>query len=154
MELLDAFVFGRTDIADMPLTARLGRHTVVYGESLFFGSNGIAGGQAPVDAIKALSVPNTQFKELLMPVNQLSGQLQVSSNITFGAYYQFEWRKTRIPPAGSYFSTLDILDGGGERFLLAPGAPATAFFRGSDIKGSNSGHYGAQIRFRFPGGDT
>src|SRR3546814_4923871 len=47
-----------------------------------------------------------------------------------------------------------MLDGGGDRFLLAPGAPATAFFRGSDIKGSNSGQYGAQIRFRFPGGDT
>eukprot|EP01030_Chromulinospumella_sphaerica_P006387 gene6387-6246_t len=44
-ELLDAFVFGKTDIGDMPATIRVGQHTVLYGESLFYGANGIAGGQ-------------------------------------------------------------------------------------------------------------
>ncbi|WP_128607225.1 MULTISPECIES: DUF1302 domain-containing protein [unclassified Pseudomonas] len=45
-ELLDAFVFGRSEIAEMPITMRAGKHTVLYGESLFFGNNGIAAAQS------------------------------------------------------------------------------------------------------------
>ena len=56
-ELLDAFVYGKFDFAETPTTVRLGRHTLLWGESLFFGANGIAGGQAPIDLIKLLSVP-------------------------------------------------------------------------------------------------
>ena len=74
-ELLDAFVFGRFDVADKPLTVRAGRHTLLWGESLFYGANGIANAQAPIDVVKAQSVPNTQFKELMRPVNQISGQI-------------------------------------------------------------------------------
>ena len=51
-EFLDAFVFGSFDIDGRPATVRLGRHTLLYGESLFFGANGIAGGMSPVDVVK------------------------------------------------------------------------------------------------------
>ncbi|WP_442975101.1 DUF1302 domain-containing protein, partial [Salmonella enterica] len=101
-ELLDAFVFGKFDLGGSPLTVRLGSHTVVYGESLFFGSNGIANAQGPVDIVKLVTVPGSQFKEILRPVNQVSGQYQATETVSLGAYYQFEWRKTRIPAAGSY----------------------------------------------------
>ena len=148
IELLDAFVWGRMPVGDMTLSVRAGRHTILYGESLFFGANGIAAGQAPIDAIKATSVPSTQFKELLMPVEQVSAQLQINSNLSVGGYYQFEWHKTRIPAAGSFLSTVDFLDAGGERILGA------GFLRGPDIKARNSGQWGFQIRYRPPGGET
>lgn len=64
-ELLDAFIFGKTEIGEMPVSGRLGQYAMQWGESLFYGMNGIAGGMAPVDVVKGLSVPNTQFKELI-----------------------------------------------------------------------------------------
>lgn len=150
-ELLDAFVFGKFALADMPATVRLGKHTLVYGETLFFGANGIAAAQGPVDAIKLFSVPNSQFKELLMPVNQLSGQLQIDTSWSVGGYYQLDWRRSRVPAAGSYFSTLDFLDAGGERVFVAPGA---SFNRGADVRAGDHGQGGLQARFRPRGSDV
>lgn len=152
-EILDAFVFGRFDLGDRPLTMRLGQHTLLWGESLFFGANGIANAQAPIDVVKAQSVPNTQFKELMRPVNQISGQLQITPDVAIGAYYQFEWEETRLPGAGSYFSGIDFLSEGGERLIVGeaggPFANAPAFFRGKDVKARDSGQGGVQLRFRF-----
>lgn len=145
-EIRDAFVYSDFNVTDeMWGVVRAGQHSLLYGESLFFGNNGIAGGQLPIDAIRALSVPNSQFKELALPVGQVSGELQLTQALSVGAYYQYEWERTRIPAAGSYFSPADLLDGGGERILAGPGA---SFYRGSDYEGSDSGQYGMRIRYR------
>ncbi len=150
-ELLDAFVSGHFDVNDMPLTVRAGQHSLIYGETLFFGANGIAAAQGPVDVVKGLSVPNTQFKELLMPVPQFSGQLQINSEFSIGAYYQLEWKKTRLPAAGSYFSTVDFLGTGSESLILGPGV---AFDKRSDMDARNSGQGGIQLRWRPQNGET
>lgn len=147
-ELLDAFVYGSFTPGDMNLNAKAGRFTQLYGESLFFGSNGIAAAQTSLDLIKALSVPNSQFKEILRPVGQIAGQLQINSDVSIGAYYQLEWRKSRLPAAGSYFSFADFVDEGGERILLG-----TDFVhRGDDMDARDSGQGGVQLKFRA--GDT
>jgi Protein of unknown function (DUF1302) len=155
-ELLDAFVSGKFDLADSTASFRAGKHSVLWGESLFFGANGIAGGQAPVDIVKALSVPNTQFKELIRPTQQISGQFQVNSDLSIGAYYQFRWEKNRFPAVGSYFSSTDTFDGGAERLLIGapviPGGAPLAYYHGNDIDAKNSGQGGLQVRFRW--GDT
>jgi hypothetical protein len=85
----------------LAVNVKAGRFTQLYGESLFFGSNGIAGAQTPLDLIKALSVPNSQFKEIARPVGQVSTLVQLSPTVSIGAYYQLEWRKSRLPAAGS-----------------------------------------------------
>ncbi|MDX1725513.1 MAG: DUF1302 domain-containing protein [Pseudomonas sp.] len=141
-ELLDAFVYGSFAPGDMGLNLKAGRFTQLYGESLFFGSNGIAGAQTSLDLIKALSVPSSQFKEILRPIGQVSGQLQINSNVSVGAYYQLEWRKSRLPGAGSYFSFADFVDEGGEG-LITPFGLAT---RGDDIDAKDSGQGGVQMR--------
>jgi hypothetical protein len=145
-EVLDAFVYVNGTLGDVSSTLRLGRHTLLYGESLFFGNNGIAGGQAPVDIIKLLSVPNSQFKEIVRPVNQVSAQFQIMDNLALGGYYQFEWRKTLIPSAGSYFAAADVLEGS-ERFLL-PAPPGAALYRTNDENPSDHGQGGLQLRWR------
>lgn len=142
-ELLDAFVYGRFTPGDMSLNLRAGRFTQLYGESLFFGNNAIAGAQSSLDLIKALSVPNSQFKEILRPIGQLSGQLQINSNVSIGAYYQLEWRKSRLPGAGSYFSFAESIDEGGEALILGPGF---AVNRADDIEARDSGQGGVQMR--------
>lgn len=147
-EILDAFVFIRNDpSADTAFTVRAGRHSVLYGESLFFGANGIANAQAPVDLIKLLSVPSSQFKEIIRPVGQVSTQVQLAPNVSVGAYYQYEWEKTRLPASGSYLSEADFVGPGAERFLVSTSAAGPAFFVTSQ-DARNSGQGGAQLRFR------
>ncbi|RJF96320.1 DUF1302 domain-containing protein [Noviherbaspirillum saxi] len=155
-ELLDAFVFGKGEIGDMPASFRLGRHTLLWGESLFFGSNGIAGGQAPVDLVKLLSVPNAQFKETAMPTGKLSGQIQVTPDASIGAYYQYDWRKTRLMPVGAYLSTSDSLGEGAQRIIAGnPAAPnPPAFIAQPDMRPRDSGQHGLQLRLRNTELDT
>ncbi|MFA5679706.1 MAG: DUF1302 family protein [Pseudomonas sp.] len=143
-ELLDAFVYGRYSVNDMNLNLRAGRFTQLYGESLFFGNNAIAGAQSSLDLIKALSVPNSQFKEILRPIGQLSAQLQINQNVSLGAYYQLEWRKSRLPAAGSYFSFADFIDEGGESIIL----PTGPVHRTSDIEAKDSGQGGVQLKIK------
>ena len=117
-ELLDAFLFGSGDLGDATWSLRAGKHTIVWGESLFFGANGIAGAQSPVDVVKLSSVPNSLFKETIRPVGQISGQLEFTPHLSIAGYYQYEWRKSRLAAVGSYFSNTDIIDAGGERLIV------------------------------------
>ncbi|WP_221800925.1 DUF1302 domain-containing protein [Oceanobacter mangrovi] len=151
-EMLDYFAFGRVRLGDMSLTGRIGSHTMVWGESLFFGGNGIANGQAPIDVAKAMAVPSVQFKELMRPVEQISGQLQISRDVSVGAYYQLDFKKTRLPGSGSYFSSVDFLSEGAEQMLLA--ADGSAYFkRVADKEASDNGQFGFQLRFRTDDAD-
>lgn len=156
-ELLDAFVYGKFAAGDTRTTARLGKHSFLYGESLFFGSNGIAAGMAPFDVIKAQSVPNTQVKELLRPIQQVSFQSQLDSNWSVGGYYQTKWEAHRLPGVDSYFGFNDLVGAGGERIIagFVPGlGPVASFYRSDDIKAKNSGQGGLQLRFRPDGGNV
>ncbi len=151
-ELADAFIYGSTDIGDsMGLSGRLGRHTQLYGETLFLGANGIAYAQGPVDLIKLYSLPGVQFKEIALPVGQVSGNLQINSDLSVGAYYQYQWRPLRLPAAGSYFSPADFVGDGADLLLTPVGGAAS---RAPDLKGRDSGQFGARIKFKVPGRDV
>jgi len=141
-ELLDAFFYGSFDAGGIPVTFRVGRHTLLWGESLYFAQNGIAAGQAPIDEIKALSEPDAEAKEVYLPVGQTSLTMQPLTNLALSFYYQFEWRGTRLPGVGSYFSDTDILDAGGERLIVQPGE---FLYRGPNQTPPNSGQYGAAL---------
>ncbi|HJW04754.1 MAG TPA: DUF1302 domain-containing protein [Azospira sp.] len=148
-EFRDAFVYGNFTPGDMNVNVKGGQFTQLYGETLYFGYNGIAAAQTPLDLVRALSVPNSQFKEIALPVKQASFQVQVDPTLSFGAYYQFEWKKNRIPAAGSYYSFADFADEGGESIILGPGV---AVHRSDDIKAKDKGQGGAQVKFKV--GDT
>jgi hypothetical protein len=140
-------VFGGWQLGEgRKLTARLGQHALVYGETLFFGDNGIARAQGPIDVWKLQSSPNAQFKEIIRPVPQLSGQLQLSQDVMLGAYYQFRWEADRIAPAGSYFSNANAIWGGSQ---LPEVITTSVLLPGGDRKPSNSGQFGAQLKWRL-----
>lgn len=142
-ELLDAFVYGSTDVGSTHLSGRAGQFTQIYGESLFFGANGIANAQSTVDLVKLQSVPGSQFKEILLPTKQLSGNLQLTDTVSLGAYYQFEWNKTRLPASGSYFSNGDFVGDGAESVFF----PTGRLLRDHSIRARDSGQFGAQLKF-------
>lgn len=148
-EWLDAFVYAKGEIGGNRATVRLGKHTLQWGESLFFGQNGIANAQGPVDVAKILSVPGWQFKEVLLPVEQVSGSLQLADGLSLGAYYQFKWRPSKIPGVGSYFSNQDYVGTGVVNFGVdANGAPVLlAYDRSRDLRPKDSGQGGVQLRW-------
>jgi len=155
VDLLDAFVFSKFDLDDKPTTVRAGRHAQIWGESLFFGSNAIAGGMMPVDAVKLSSVPNTLFKEAIRPVQMLSGQIQLKPDVSVAAYYQLRWQASRLPAVGSYFSQADTSPAGAEQILLglptvASGGPYLQdnLPRVEDKNARNSGQGGIRLTIR------
>jgi hypothetical protein len=177
-ELLDAFAYGQFNLClfgdrESSFSFRIGRHSLQWGESLFFGGNGIAHGMDPTDVVKLLSVPSTQFKEMIMPIARFSWALQVLPNVTIAAFNNFEWRRDRLPAVGSYFSSIDLLDAGGRRLLLAPNLPpgltypwgtnyGPALWRSKDMGGGHStggfgqldfDSWGMNVRFRVPNVD-
>jgi hypothetical protein len=142
-EVLDAFVYAKGG-DEHPGSIRAGRHTLVYGETLFMGANGIAYAQGPTDLIKLLAVPGTPFKEILLPVNQISGTVQVSSNVSVGGYYQLEWRANRLPGVGSYNSDFNGVGVGVAGMFTGPG-PADMSI--PDLEAKDSGQGGIQVKF-------
>lgn len=150
-EFLDAFIFGKFDLYDHRGSVRLGRHGLIWGETVFNGSNGIAGTMAPTDIAKLQSVPGTPFKEATIPVNQVSGQIALTDDVTLGAFYQFEWRGNRYPGSGSYFSASDATGPGSDRLMVTP---VVGWTHGEDLKPKDSGQGGVQLKFRFPEGET
>lgn len=145
-EVLDGFIYRNLDLENgQNLDIRLGRHSVLWGESLFWGGNAIAGTQQPVDVLKALSLPGAQFKEIIMPTGQLSAIWQINSKLSLGAFYQFEDRKERDPTVGSYFGFADFYDAGGYNLLVAPG---TYFGRLKNIDAYKHNQGGGEIRWK------
>lgn len=146
IEILDAFIHSGLDVGGHYLSWRLGRHTLLWGESLFLATNGIATGQAPNDAAKALSVPSLLAKEVFMPVNQLSMALELTEQLSVEGYYQLEHRPTRIPAPGTYWSVFDGGFKGGETLVLGPGF---AIPRGDDEEPpEHSGQWGVALKYR------
>lgn len=153
VEILDAFVFGSTKIAGGNLSARIGQFAQLYGESLFFGTNGVANAQASPDIIKALSVPSSQVKEILRPVQQIDLKFRINSNVTVGGYYMFEWEPARLPGSGSYFSFADQVGAGGNVVFYPDIYTGTAaplvMTRNKDIEPSDSGQFGLQLKYKY-----
>jgi hypothetical protein len=142
LELGDAFAYGNFTAAGVAVSVRIGRQSVLWGESVFFDENSIAAAQAPVDYLRNIG-PQNYSDSLFLPVNQLSLTLQPRPNIAIAAYYQFEWRASRLPGVGGYFSDTDILGAGAERILLDNG---NFLIRSADRKPTDGGHFGVALR--------
>jgi len=145
-ELLDAFGYGTEYFGadnSQAITLKIGRQTLLWGQSLFFTSSGIAAGQAPVDIIKAQSLPNPQAQQLFLPVGQAAITYQPNAILTFQAYYQFEWEPDTFQGSGAYFNSGDFLDKGGQRLILGPGVYA---YRGKDNRPTHNGQFGVSLQ--------
>ena len=110
-ELLDVYLSGDWDIAEHPLTGRVGRQVLNWGESTFYrgGINTIN----PVDASR-FHLPGSELKEVLVPVEALSFNLGLTENLSLESFYQWKWKETRLDPVGTYFSDNDLFADGGK----------------------------------------
>lgn len=122
--MLDAFVYDSFHFgtgSDQTVTLKAGQQTLFWGQSLFYGSNGIAGGQAPIDVVSAQDEVNPQSQQIFLPVGQGVITYQPDQTYTFQAYYQYQWEPDSLQGVGSYFSTSDVTGPGGQRIIAIQG---------------------------------
>ncbi len=147
-ELLDAFAFGKFELAEIPVQLKIGRQTQYWGESLQLNAalNGIAYAQSPLDIAKGYAVPNTSAKELFRPLNSLSITAQPTSTITVMGQYFLEWEPNRYPEAGSYMGIYDFMMQSGETYILDP-TSASFLTIGRDIIPRQARDWGVGARW-------
>lgn len=166
LKLLDAYVYGNWDVADMPLNIRLGRQVVSWGESTFV--QGGVSSYLPLD-VAALYQPGLELKEVFLPQGTAYASLGLPANVTVEAMYVYEHEKSELPACGTMFSMSDVLTRGcayavskGDVFLdnatgelaeLIPGVPLGVFPsplimpRVRDEDPSDQGQYGVALRY-------
>lgn len=117
-QILDAYVYGDWDVANMPVTGRFGRQVFNWGEGLFY--RGGINTTNPVDAAK-FRLPGSEVKEVLVPVEALSFNIGLTDNLSMETFYQFNWKESAIDPVGTYFSETDLFaDGGNTAYSTQP----------------------------------
>ena len=119
-ELDDAFAYGNFMLAEVPVSVRVGRQTLLGGESRFFDANSIAAAMAPADYLKTMTDQSGYSGNMFLPVNQLNLTLHPLPWLSVSLYDQFEWRASRQPGNGSFLSYLDYVGAGAGRLFLTP----------------------------------
>ncbi len=109
--LLDAFVYADFYVGNTPVSVRVGDQVVSWGESTFI-QHGI-NTTNPVDVTRARS-PGAELKEVFIPVGMVYLDVGLTDTVSLSAYYQYEWERSRLPVAGSYFATNDFAGEGGQ----------------------------------------
>jgi hypothetical protein len=150
-QLLDAFVYGEHHFGDDQIVElKVGRQTLFWGQSLFFPSDGISGGQAPIDIITAQDLPNAQAQQVYLPVGQAVFTYQPGVHgLTFQAYYQFQWQHDYFQGAGAYFNPADYIDRGGQSIIAGatPAGENEYLLRKGDLNSPNgNGQFGASVQ--------
>ena len=150
-ELLDGFVFAKFDAAEVPVSVRVGRHAIFWGEAFFpyAGANGISYAQSPLDIAKAIAMPGVELKEIFRPLNQVSVTVQPTKELTFAGQYFLEWEENRLPESGSYLAGVDPMLNAGE--FINPGIPTPfgplLFPHAGDRKPRQLGDWGVMARY-------
>jgi hypothetical protein len=154
-DILDAFVWTRFDLGNMPAELRIGEQVLSWGESTFIqgGINTIN----PID-VSAIRVPGAELREALLPEGMVSASIGTSVNTSLELFYLYDWGPTKIDPPGSYWSTNDFAGAGGETVFLGFGDSADDFTfpftdrpflgvgRTDDVRADESGQYGVAFR--------
>nr|WP_313407102.1 DUF1302 domain-containing protein [Pseudomonas sp.] len=125
-QILDAYVYGNWDVADMPVSGRFGKQVFNWGEGLFY--RGGVNTTNPVDAAK-FRLPGSEVKEVLVPVEALSFNVGLTDNLSMEAFYQWNWKETAIDPVGTYFSETDLFADGGSTAYTTVGALSNPLFQ-------------------------
>jgi hypothetical protein len=152
-ELLDAFVYGRVDLGDVPVTVKAGRHTLYWGESLMLSgaTHGICYAQMPLDLQKGFATPGVEAKELFRPLGAVSVQAQVTPELSVAAQVFLEWQSYLYPEGGTFLGPADAgFNGpdGSYRRTAPPPAPAWYLKNSGQSEPREMGDWGVALRWR------
>lgn len=140
-QILDAYVYGSWDVAQMPVSGRLGKQVFNWGEGLFY--RGGVNTTNPVDVAK-FRLPGSEVKEVLVPVEAFSVNIGLTENLSLETFYQFNWKESAIDPVGTYFSGTDLFADGGNTAYSRNQNLGSTTFRSNYADLSESGVGGLQ----------
>jgi hypothetical protein len=151
VDLRDAFLHGTVSLAgDDRLSFRLGRHVVLWGESLYFPGNGVAAAQAPLDGGSLDADAAYRARDVFLPVGQLSASWQPAPGLALQGYYQFEYRRSRLDTVGSYGQAIGPLstEAAARVAALLPGTAPVILLPGGQHRPPGQGQFGAALKGR------
>lgn len=157
-EVLDAFAFANVDFADVPVSVKVGQHTVFWGDSLLLGGavHSVSYGQYSLDVWKGFATPGVEAKELFRPRQGITLQAQPAHDLSVAAQWFWDWQAVRVPESGSYLGMLDYVNYGADSFILGPnpglainpaGPALGRLWRGTDITPRTNRDYGLAARW-------
>jgi hypothetical protein len=149
-ELLDAFVFAGGEIGDVPVNGKLGRHALYWGESIYLGGHmhSVSYAQVPLDLQKGFATPGSEVKELFRPLNQLSGQAQLTNELSVAGQYLLDWESARYPEGGTYLGPVDfVFNGPNGFFVQKAGTNVIGYTRGAALQPKQRGEFGLSARW-------
>ena len=121
VDILDAYAYWNSEVADMPFSLRVGNMVQNWGESLFI-RNGI--NQFVSLDVASIRQAGSEVKEALQPMPMVYGSLGVTGLLTLEGFWQFGHSFTEPDPAGSFFQVDDLIGPGALPLILAgPDAP-------------------------------
>lgn len=146
INLLDAFVYGNFNVGDLPLTVRAGSQVINWGESLAI-QGGISS-YLPVD-VSALRTPGAELKEAYQPVPALYVSLGLPNNFSVEAFWQAQWKKTKLDACGTFFAGSDGFCEGGAYIMSAGEYPTAPILipRIASEEGDDTGTFGVSLKY-------
>ncbi|MDH1265660.1 DUF1302 domain-containing protein [Pseudomonas sp. GD03944] len=121
-EVLDAYLWKDFEVAERPLSIKLGKHVLSWGEALFL-QNGV-NAINPLD-VSAFNRPGTELKEGLLPVEMVSFNYDLADSLSVEGFWQFNFRPSVLEGCGTFFSTNDALQEGCQYDKLIAGGLST-----------------------------
>lgn len=165
--LLDAYVHANLPVFGREIGLRVGNQVLNWGESTFLVPNSLNTINPP--NLPLLRLPGADLKEVFVPVPMAVATMDLLEGMAVQAFYQFAWKPAVVDPAGTFYSTSDLVGGGTYAmlsFAKAPEDPAgvsvpagltdllsdssRALMRTEDRLPSDSGQYGVSLRQFLP----
>lgn len=123
-EVLDAYLWKDFELDGRPLSVKLGKQVLSWGEALFL-QNGV-NAINPLD-VSAFNRPGTELKEGLLPVEMVSFNYDLTDAVSFEGFWQYNFRPSVLEGCGTFFSSNDSLQEGCQvDKLIAGGISITA----------------------------
>jgi len=144
-EILDAFVFTKFNLGDVPVNVKAGQHTVYWGETLFSLGDGVSYSQSYADLRKALATPGAEANEIFKPLDQVSFSASLTPEFEIMGQYFLNYKEDLFPLGGTYFSPADFLTYTGNTTI----APGVLVWNGvQDSKLKKHGDWGLGAKWR------
>lgn len=116
-QMLDYFVSRSFELFDRDFGIKLGNQVINWGESSFLLLNSLNSLNPPDQS--RLRIPGFDIKELSRPVGMVTLNGQVTQDLGFELFYQYQWKPILVDPVGSFFSVSDTLGDGGRFAMLS-----------------------------------
>ncbi len=112
-EMRDYFVSTQFTWANIPIQVRVGDQVINWGETNFVrdGVDVIN----PFDLVAAFQ-PARDARDTRTPQGMAWAVANLTETFALEGYYQYDWEGLRLPPAGSFFSTNDLIGEGSLNF--------------------------------------